>query len=223
MGSQWNGAVNEMNYAQALSKASQEILNWSPVNIIDTGRNGVDDARQDCANWCNPRNMGAGKLPTTDTGSPLVDALQWLKTPGESDGCTQELPDGTQCPRYDTMCGSSDSIGSQSSEPKAPEAGRWFDFQVKQLAKNAADTNWPAPVPTPGPTPVVPTPMPTPYPGPSPAPSPMPSPSPSDCPGGSLSACLDICPRDPASVYQACVQTCLVRCPGSREKSSMMV
>jgi cellulose 1,4-beta-cellobiosidase len=214
LGSQWNGAVNEMNFAQSLVKGSEFVLDWSPVNIIDTSRNGVDNGRQDCANWCNPRDMGAGAIPTTSTGNSLVDAFFWLKTPGESDGCTQELPDGTQCPRYDTMCGSSDSIGSQSSEPKAPEAGQWFDFQVKQLAENAADTNWPAPVPTPSPrpTPVVPT------------PGPRPTPGPSDCPGGSLSACLEICPRDPTAVYQACVQTCLARCPGRRHaEPSMMV
>jgi hypothetical protein len=45
---------------------------------------------------------------------------------------------------------------------------------------------------------------------PTPAP---PTPTPShDCPGGSLSACIDICPHDPTAVYQACVQTCLARC-----------
>jgi len=205
LASQWNSAVNEMNFAQSLVKGSMEVLSWSPINIIDTGRNGVDDARQDCANWCNPRNMGAGALPTTSTGNSYVDALFWLKTPGESDGCTQQLPDGSSCPRFDTMCGSSDSIGSQSSEPRAPEAGRWFDFQVKQLAANAVDTNWPPVVPTPSPSPVPPTP------GPSPEP-PSPSPSPTDCPGGSLSACIDICPRTPTTVYQACVNTCLDRC-----------
>merc|ERR1719199_1636190 len=105
----------------------------------------------------------------------MIDAYFWLKTPGESDGCTQELPDGTACPRFDTMCGSSDSIGSSSGEPRAPEAGHWFDYQVKQLAANAADTNWPAP---PGPSPPTP---PTPQP-PSPVP-PTPTPSPTDCPG----------------------------------------
>merc|ERR1719414_846881 len=126
-----------MNFAQSLTKAAQHYLNWSPVNIIDTGRNGVVDARQDCANWCNPRDTGAGAAPTTHTGNDLVDALFWLKTPGESDGCTQTTPDGTQCLRYDTMCGSSDSIGSRSGEPRAPEAGKWFDYQVKMLAANA--------------------------------------------------------------------------------------
>merc|ERR1711881_463552 len=120
--------------------------------------------------------MGAGPLPTISTGSTIVDALFWLKTPGESDGCTDELPDGSSCPRYDTMCGSADSIGSQSGEPRAPEAGACFDFQVKQLAANAVDANWPAPVPSPTPGPVPPSP---------PAP-PSPSPSPNPCPGGSM-------------------------------------
>jgi len=66
-----------------------------------------------------------------------VDAYFWLKTPGESDGCTQILPDGTNCPRFDSMCGSQDSIGSQGSEPRAPQAGAWFDYQIKMLAENA--------------------------------------------------------------------------------------
>jgi len=56
-----------------------------------------------------------------------------------------------------------------------------------------------------------PTPSPLPSPAPMPAPVPTP-PSPEGCPGGSLSACLDICPRDPSAVYQACVATCLDRC-----------
>merc|ERR1711885_1919 len=49
-------------------------------------------------------------------------------------------------------------------------------------------------------------PRPTPTPGP-----PTPGPTPSSCPGGSLAACIAICPRGAA--YQPCVQTCLARCP----------
>lgn len=203
---QWNPCVNEMNFAQALRKASEAVLSWSPTMIIDTGRNGVNDARGDCANWCNPRSMGAGLVPTTSTGSELVDAFFWLKTPGESDGCTEKLPDGSDCPRFDTMCGSSDSIGSGANEPRAPEAGHWFDYQVKQLAANAADTNWPAPHPPSPSPPTTPSPQP-----PSPMP-PTPTPSPTDCPGGSLSACIDMCPSDQA-VFTICVQTCMARCP----------
>jgi cellulose 1,4-beta-cellobiosidase len=64
-----------------------------PRFVIDTGRNGVDDMRADCSNWCNIRGAGAGHKPTAQTALPdLVDAYFWLKTPGESDGCTKTLP-----------------------------------------------------------------------------------------------------------------------------------
>lgn len=61
--------------------------------------------------------------------------------PGESDGCTALLPgsDGSgNCPRFDDGCASEDSIGSRQGEPRAPEAGQWFDFAAKSLAENAA-------------------------------------------------------------------------------------
>merc|ERR1711966_173936 len=132
-------------------KAAAGALSWQATTIIDTGRNGVADARTDCKNWCNPRGMGAGIASTSETGLGGIDAFFWLKTPGESDGCSQTLPDGKACPRYDSMCGSADTIGTQSSEPSCPEAGAWFDFQVKQLAKNAHMT--PSPTPPSPPTP----------------------------------------------------------------------
>jgi len=106
--------------------------------IIDTGRNGVPDERQDCAHWCNNRGAGAGHASTALTeGAGIVDAYFYLKTPGESDGCTETLPNGEPCPRFDTGCGSPDAIGSRPDEPRAPEAGAWFDYQVKQLAEKA--------------------------------------------------------------------------------------
>jgi len=136
--SQYNFGNNEMNYAAGLVAAAGAMLSMDAHVIIDTGRNGVTDQREECANWCNPRDAGTGVPSTTDTAnSSLVDAYFWLKTPGESDGCTQKLPDGDNCPRFDGKCGSVDSIGSQPSEPRAPEAGHWFDYQVKQLAANA--------------------------------------------------------------------------------------
>jgi len=139
--SQYNPANNEYNFASALYNLSVVSKpSFQPSFIIDTGRNGVSDMRKDCSNWCNIRNAGIGRFPTTDTDSTIIDAFLWLKTPGESDGCTQYLPDSpvqTQCPRYDAMCGSPDSIGSRDGEPRCPEAGHWFDYQVKQLAQNA--------------------------------------------------------------------------------------
>jgi len=131
---QYNPGNNELNYIAYLNQAFQQTGITGKQYIIDSGRNGVPNMRSNCANWCNIRNAGIGVKPTTQTGSTVVDAYFWLKTPGESDGCTQQLPDGSTCPRYDTFCGSTDSIGSQSGEPRAPQAGQWFDYQVKQLA-----------------------------------------------------------------------------------------
>ena len=137
--SQWNPSHNEMQYALHLRKAMSEgIRGFVPHMIIDTGRNGVPGMRSDCANWCNIRGAGVGLAATTDTAKPsVVDAYFWLKTPGESDGCSQTLPDGGSCPRFDEDCASVDSIGFRPEEPRAPEAGQWFDYQIKQLAANA--------------------------------------------------------------------------------------
>jgi len=51
--------------------------------------------------------------------------------------------------------------------------------------------------------------------GPTPAP-PAP-PTPGGCPGGSLRACIDLCPADPAVAFQACTSSCVKRCPSSEE------
>jgi len=137
---EWNPSHHELNYALHLRHAfSEGIPGFVPHVIIDTGRNGVDDMRGDCKNWCNIRGAGVGLIPTTETAdTSIIDAYFWLKTPGESDGCTEFLPDGSKCPRFDQDCGSPDSIGSGADEPRAPEAGQWFDYQIKQLAERAA-------------------------------------------------------------------------------------
>lgn len=149
--------------------------------IIDTSRNGVTSERQDCANWCNINNSGLGRLPTTDVsdlGVSSLDALVWIKTPGESDGTSD-----TSSKSFDGFC------GSQDSYQPMPDSGDWADDFYVMLVKNAN----PAIKPGPGPTP----------PGPTP-----PSPG---CPGGSLSACIGLCPSD-ATAFQACVSTCQKRC-----------
>jgi len=135
--SQYNPANNELNYVAELASVFGS-SGVQPHFVVDTGRNGVGNMRADCANWCNIRGAGVGLVPTTSTANTtLIDAYFWLKTPGESDGCTQMLPDGGSCVRYDSFCGSNDSIGSRADEPRAPLAGKWFDFQVKMLASNA--------------------------------------------------------------------------------------
>lgn len=65
----------------------------------------------------------------------------WVKTPGESDGCSQLLPSledpyvaTSVCPRFDQGCASEDSLGTHVDEPYAPEAGDWFVYQIQMLA-----------------------------------------------------------------------------------------
>lgn len=52
--------------------------------VVDTSRNGAGPAAN--SEWCNPSGRALGRLPSTNTGSNLVDAFLWLKAPGESDG-----------------------------------------------------------------------------------------------------------------------------------------
>lgn len=202
--SQWNSGNNELNYVQMMSKMmSNSIAGFAPRWIIDTGRNGVEAERSDCSNWCNIRGAGIGHRPTIDTPLPkLVDSFFWLKTPGESDGCTQTLPSGEQCARFDSMCASSDSIGTKPGEPNAPEAGKWFDYQIQSLAANAKMGPPPGPVPGPGP----PTP---------PVPPPPPPPIPSGCPSGNLTECIQQCPVDH---FVDCMNDCIANCPHSPSK-----
>jgi len=142
-GSDACGLGSELNYARVLTDAFKAAVSgFDPKVVIDTGRNGVGvGLREDCGSWCNVRGAGVGALPTTNTVAPeVVDAYYWLKMPGESDGCTAILPDsdgGGTCPRFDDGCASEDSIGSRVGEPRAPEAGVWFDYAAKMLASNA--------------------------------------------------------------------------------------
>ncbi len=67
--------------------------------VIDTSRNGAGPAGP--GEWCNPPGRALGEFPTTQTGDPLVDALLWVKRPGESDGqCNGGPPAGTWWPDY---------------------------------------------------------------------------------------------------------------------------
>jgi endoglucanase len=65
--------------------------------LIDTGRNGTGGN----GTWCNPAGQALGTRPTTSTGMPLVDALLWVKAPGESDGaCNGAAESGQWMPEY---------------------------------------------------------------------------------------------------------------------------
>jgi endoglucanase len=96
--------------------------------VIDTSRNGQGPWQApagvytDAEDWCNPPDRGLGALPTTDTGTPLVDAYLWIKVPGESDGKCYR---GTGGP-LDPERGMED-----------PAAGAWFVEQARELIELA--------------------------------------------------------------------------------------
>lgn len=65
--------------------------------VIDVGRNGNGEVTA----WCNPPDAALGQNPTTDTDHEFLDALLWIKQPGESDGtCNGGLPGGDWMPEY---------------------------------------------------------------------------------------------------------------------------
>jgi len=78
--------------------------------VIDTSRNGNGPAGDDgtgAPRWCNPPGRALGHAPTATTSDPAVDALLWVKNPGESDGACR---------------------------PGAPAAGQWWPQYALQLA-----------------------------------------------------------------------------------------
>lgn len=127
--SQYNFAIDEAHYISLLDNKMASAGLTGMHYITDTSRNGVTRMRMDCSNWCNIKNSGLGRRPTTDVsdlGLSNLDALVWVKTPGESDGTSD-----TSSPRYDSMCTSGDSF------IPSPEAGQWSEDFYVMLAKNA--------------------------------------------------------------------------------------
>ncbi|MDX6216316.1 MAG: endoglucanase [Frankiales bacterium] len=58
--------------------------------VIDTSRNGLGPTRD--AQWCNAAGRALGQ-PPHPVNDPVVDALLWVKHPGESDGsCGRQEP-----------------------------------------------------------------------------------------------------------------------------------
>jgi endoglucanase len=74
--------------------------------VVDTSRNGAGPPPRGeiggGPRWCNPPGRKLGRAPTTVTGRPRLDALLWIKNPGESDGACRpgEPPAGRWWPQY---------------------------------------------------------------------------------------------------------------------------
>lgn len=98
-----------------------------PHFVIDTSRNGLGtwtptEVYPDPQTWCNPPDRGLGARPTTETGDELIDALLWIKVPGESDGECYRGTGGPEDPARDMV---------------DPAAGQWFVEMADELIENA--------------------------------------------------------------------------------------
>ncbi|MGY1640076.1 glycoside hydrolase family 6 protein [Geodermatophilus sp. SYSU D00703] len=67
--------------------------------VIDTSRNGagpVPETGADEDRWCNPPGRRLGAEPSTSVTHERVDALLWIKQPGDSDGSCRGAPPAGQ-------------------------------------------------------------------------------------------------------------------------------
>jgi endoglucanase len=86
--------ANEVLYLQQLRAR----LGNKVRAVIDTSRNGRGPLGTE---WCNPAGRGVGARPTLTSGIEGVDALLWVKPPGDSDGeCRGGPPAGRFWPAY---------------------------------------------------------------------------------------------------------------------------
>ncbi len=105
-----------------------------PASVVSTIAGG---------SWCNPPGRGLGYRPTANTGYPLLDAVLWVKTPGQSDG-TCDSAGGARAwdfSAYTQPSWPSTAAGQAIFDPlwgvNDPAAGAWFPQQALQLAQQA--------------------------------------------------------------------------------------
>ncbi|CAE6510086.1 unnamed protein product [Rhizoctonia solani] len=119
-----NPNYDEQHYIAALIPLLQQ-YNFPAHFIVDQGRSGVQNIRDEWGNWCNIEGAGFGLRPGTSSVTG-IDQVVWVKPGGESDGTSD-----TSAVRYDSTCGLNDA------KKPAPEAGTWFQAYFVDLVNNA--------------------------------------------------------------------------------------
>ena len=160
------GPVDPNNFATWIYSDEwfqQNLGNAVPTTrfVIDTSRNGQGPFNASLYNdapynqpasvvtalmngrWCNPAGRGLGAKPTANTGVALLDALLWVKTPGQSDG-TCDAQGGARAWDYAayTQAGWPSNATAQATFDPLwglydPAAGAWFPQQALKLARDA--------------------------------------------------------------------------------------
>jgi len=218
-----NGAIMCPDQAPFFDNVTQRWLGF--VAAQDTGSN------SDCCDCYDVESADGKKMTVQVTNHGGVSGLFDLLVPGggfgDFDGCSQIWPEATSVPQ--------DRYGGLHSPSDCDKA--FADNAVGlKFPQDIASCKWMFdyfPWPSPG----------VDYPGnlditshtkvncpaalnersgcwgaaPPPPPVPPPPPSPTPCPGGTLAACMALCPSSPPSTYQACVGECARDCPGGKE------
>ncbi|CAI7866948.1 unnamed protein product, partial [Closterium sp. NIES-54] len=82
----WNPCIDENRFTARLNAflgGAGLPTRW----IVDTSRSGVAGIRTRWGSWCNVKNAGIGERPQAyPADAPQVDAVVWIKPPGESEG-----------------------------------------------------------------------------------------------------------------------------------------
>ena len=86
--------------------------------VIDTSRNGngAPPGGAGVNEWCNPPGRALGHVPTLHPGIAGVDALLWVKYPGQSDGSCRNASSTKASPASATVQGLRQPGGDQGRE-----------------------------------------------------------------------------------------------------------
>ena len=86
--------------------------------VIDSSRNGNGPSSGN--DWCNPSGRAIGRTPTMPTPTPGLDALIWIKLPGESDGSCNGGPAAGQFSRSIALELARNARGNPSQQSPLP-------------------------------------------------------------------------------------------------------
>lgn len=122
--SNYNGFDTESTYHANL-KPYLDQVGFPSHFVVDQGRSGNQNVARGGEDWCNWRYAGLGQRPTAGN-TTLLDAILWIKPPGDSDGTSD--PNST---RYNPVC------ASNTSFVPSPEAGLWASAAFRSMVQLA--------------------------------------------------------------------------------------
>ncbi|QRV85611.1 glycoside hydrolase family 6 protein [Ceratobasidium sp. AG-Ba] len=123
--SNYNGLDQETTYHANLAPYLTAV-GYPAHFVVDQGRSGNQNVTRRSTDWCNFRYAGLGIRPTASTGNSLLDAILWVKPPGESDGNSNPTSS-----HYDINC------ASNTSYIPSPDPGSWISGAFRSMVELA--------------------------------------------------------------------------------------